>query len=528
MKLRSFRLRSAVVARVVRLGLVALFVSAVARHWDPHHGFTRFLQADTATASVSVPVFHEAGAYVHSDPGSYDGNYYAQIATDPTLRTPELRSAIDDLGYRARRILLPVLAWTVAGGDPAGAIRAFAWLNILVWLGLAALLWRLFPVEDWRGTIAWTGLLFATGSLLNVRLALPDLAALALTAAAVCAWERRRPGRAAVALALAALARETALLGAVAFLPRAIERGRSRWSGVPAAMLAALPLGCWLIYVRVVVGSSGAGLNNFNWPLVGLGKKTAAIASAFSTEPNRWLVIGSLCAIVALVAQLLYVVLRPARDDPWWRIGAAYGVLMLFLGHAVWGEDLPGAAVRVLLPLGLAFNVLAVRRRAALPWLIAGNLWIVGAPPVLGIVPRNADELATGRLNGGSYLVRTNAEWHLVEARGSHRWVWSAHGGQLTVGIRPRASRPLDVTLTLSAFTPREIEIRHEGNTLWRGEVRGKNHRVALPPLRTDAAGRLTLELSSRAEPLRENSGPQARLIGFAVSDVHVGERQNE
>jgi hypothetical protein len=58
-------------------------------------------------------------------------------------------------------------------------------------------------------------------------------------------------------------------------------------------------------------------------------------------------------------------------------------VMMLCLGTAVW-EGFPGAATRVLLPLNLAFNLLAHRVRAGLGWLLAGNLTVfAGLDPAI-------------------------------------------------------------------------------------------------------------------------------------------------
>jgi hypothetical protein len=43
-------------------------------------------------------------------PWGYDGQFYAQIALDPTLQNPDLERALDSPHYRARRIGLPALA----------------------------------------------------------------------------------------------------------------------------------------------------------------------------------------------------------------------------------------------------------------------------------------------------------------------------------------------------------------------------------------------------------------------------------
>ncbi len=61
-----------------------------------------------------LPVLRKAPIYIYHDTGGYDGLYYAQLAASPALRNPALPKAIDNLGYRARRILLSWIAWAAA------------------------------------------------------------------------------------------------------------------------------------------------------------------------------------------------------------------------------------------------------------------------------------------------------------------------------------------------------------------------------------------------------------------------------
>jgi len=84
----------------------------------------------------------------------------------------------------------------------------------------------------------------------------------------------------------------------------------------------------------------------------------------------------SLCMLVALTVQFLYLVLRPQWTQAWWRIGITYAVLLIFLGDAVW-EGYPGAASRVLLPMQLAFNILVPAGRAWWLVLVLGNLTLL-------------------------------------------------------------------------------------------------------------------------------------------------------
>ena len=80
--------------------------------------------------------------------------------------------------------------------------------------------------------------------------------------------------------------------------------------------------------------------------------------------------------LIALTVQAFFFIFRPRWQDPWWRVGAAYTLLLIFLGDAVW-EGYPGAASRVLLPMTLAFNILVPRARRWWAVLVLGNLTVI-------------------------------------------------------------------------------------------------------------------------------------------------------
>ena len=567
-KLRQTLLRPAWIGRSVRLGLVLFFLWLTALHWHPYFGFTRFLQCDTLVESSMLPSLRGTPLYVYRDPSSYDGFYYAQIATSPALRDPALATAVDDLGYRARRILLGAVAWTIGLGEPVATVHAYAWLNIVAWFALAVLLWRLFPTDAWRGTVAWAGIMFATGTLLSVRLALTDLTALLFIAAAVMQIEKGKPGwRAGGWLGLAGLARETSLLGIVALWPKRGATTHQRSVAIVFGLIAIVPLALWLAYVWTTVGSSGAGLGNFAWPLQGWFKKTTNLLAAWRTERDRVLVISSGLGLVALTVQLLFFArigfsfrkhiptrirrrddLRVVRarngphgggpsaspklapincsrnssiNDAWWRTGAAFSALMLCLGPAVWGDDLPGAAVRVLLPLGLAFNVLAVRQRAAWPWLVLGNLSIVGGVLALWSVPRDPHEVAAGRYSGGSYVVHSGETWFAAEVGRKQTWAWCPRDGTLTLDTWPYDNRPLRIALALRGFTPRDLEISAGDQKIWHGTVTEKVEWIELPA-QSNRAGHFEFRVHSSTPPGHESERAGGRPLGFAVCGVRV------
>jgi hypothetical protein len=499
---------------------VALFFTLVARFWHPVYGLTALIQLDASNDNVKLNAFRELPVFVYRDTGGYDGLYYAQIALDPSLRDPQLRGAIDNFAYRARRILPAALAWALGAGQPAWIVQIYPVLNLGAWLALAALLWRLLAVENARGLLAWIGVLFSAGALVSVRLALTDLVALVILAGAMGAVERERKKSAVAALAAAVLARETSVL-AVAGL---IDRPWFSRKNLLRAIAVGAPLAAWIAYVRWRVGPADQGWSNLTIPGTGLVEKWREALRATQTLNDQLLAWTTVLATLGLTAQALFVVVRPRLDDRWWRVGAAYVVLMLFLGQAVW-EDFPGAAMRVLLPLTLAFNVLAHRVRAPLVWLIAGNLGVASGLIAWRDSPFAAQELAADRTGDVAAVVRPGAGWFPIEQYRSHTWQWTAAQGDVVIETWPRARVvTLQLDFALRSPVPRIVVISRDGRELWRTAIGTtlSPHHLIVPV----AAGKTTLNFSTDTPGASEGPGADPRKLAFALYDVQVSVRE--
>jgi hypothetical protein len=493
-------------------GAVLLFGVLVFRYWNPVYGFTAFLQLDHSYDARKIAAFREQPVYVYPVLGPYDGIAYSQIAYHPLLDAAELRPAVDDLSYRARRILPSAVAWILAAGQPALIVQVYCCLNIAAWLVLAILLWRLLPVEDWRGAIAWAGVLFSAGALISVRDALTDLIALTILAAAMLALERGRRGRALGWLAAAALTRETSLAALPGFWT---TPWRSR-ANLRGSVLAVLPLAAWLAYLRWRVGPGNAGVGNFDWPAFGFISKWRGTTAAMAQGDHSLAAWAALLALLGLTIQAVFM-LRPAPGDPWWRIGAANTALLLVLGSAVW-EGFPGAVQRVVLPLTLAFNVLACRRRAAVAWLIAGNLSVVAGLVALSDEPFDGRELLAVRHGAAACIVRAGNGWFAPERDRRHLWAWSSGDGRLEIEAWPRTARTLRLEFRLEAFTPRTVTIRENGRELWRGPVGRPLTAWMAVPVDT-AAGLAQVEFTTDTPGAMEGDRPDARRLAFAIYD---------
>lgn len=494
---------------------IALFLALIGRFWHPVYGFTSFFQLDASNDDLKIAAFRELPVYVHRDTGGYDGLYYAQIAQDPTLRDPELPAAMDNFSYRARRILPPALAWFAGGGRPAAVIHAYSLINVAAWLTLALLLWRILPVRDGRGWLAWAGVLFSAGALDSVRLALTDLVALAVLAGALLAAERGWRRTTLGALAAAALARETSILA----LAASFKRPWLGWKNVARAAVVIAPLAAWLGYVRWRVGPANAGWGNFTWPVAGWVEKWIASVRALASPDHRLLAWTTLLVVVALTVQAVFFLVHRRPHDRWWRLGLAFTALLLCLGTAVW-EGFPGAASRVLLPLNLAFNVFVHRLRAPIIWLVAGNLTVFSGLHALRHTPFR-EEMAAHRAGAAAALAKPGDGWYGREQDKRHTWQWASRRAALEFEFWPKSGLDIDFSFELRALQPCTVVVHQDDRELARCQV-GTSlsaHRIESVRL---ILGRARLTFSTDSPPVRESGDPDARELGFALYDAQI------
>ena len=143
-------------------------------------------------------------------------------------------------------------------------------------------------------------------------------------------------------------------------------------------VLLVAPFALWFAYVRSVFPPLAASdAANFAAPFSGyLSKWEFTLAQL---QASGWW--GSwarfnLAALVSLTVQAAFLLARREWGSAWWRAGVPYALLMPLLSYSIWEGD-PGAIVRVVLPMSVAFNVLVVRSRWFWPLAIAGNLTVV-------------------------------------------------------------------------------------------------------------------------------------------------------
>lgn len=357
--------------------LAALAFSVlVALKFDPAHGFAGLIRFGATWADRQLPVLQTLQPPLVPESAGYDGQFYAQIALAPTLRDPDLPAALDNPAYRARRILLPAVAHVLGLGRPGAIVQAYALLNVLCWFALGWLLLRRLPPENPANVARWLGCMLSMGVLDSVRQSLVDLPVLLLLYLALEAG-RNSSRLTALWLAVGNLAKETNLLAAAAMF--AEPHGRDRTRRAIALACSALPLFIWSLYVAHRFGANAgtSGLGNFTWPLWGavaqLGHSATELLSGNLDSRHLFAVL----AIPSLYLQAWVLLRLRVPTEAWWRVGLAYGALLLFLGEWVWSGY--WAACRAVLPLTIAFNLLLpVGRGFWLLWSL-GNITLLHA-----------------------------------------------------------------------------------------------------------------------------------------------------
>jgi hypothetical protein len=357
-----------------------VFALLVAAKFDGATGFSSLVRFGQQHEATRLPALRDIPRAVVPDSAGYDGQFYAQIALDPSLRDPALSNALDAPSYRARRILAPATAYVAGLGQPAWILQAYALLNVACWFLLALLLYREIGPATPHAFARWLACIGSLGVLDSVRQSLVDLPALLFLVLAIradrpSAKERPAPSHHLAALwsAMGHLTKETNLL-ATAALALAPKPSRRRLLWLAASVL---PLLVWLGHVAWRLPAGGAGFGNFTWPLWGALEqlKTAAGEITAGNLDSRH--IFALVAIPGLFLQLGVLLAHPDRSAAWWRVGVAYGALLLVLGPWVWSGY--WAACRAVLPLTIAFNLLLPAGRAFWPLYVAGNLTLLHA-----------------------------------------------------------------------------------------------------------------------------------------------------
>jgi hypothetical protein len=467
--------------------IVAIFLGLVARFYVPGKGFSALIIFGGNYVQRYIPELKSLPYFTDEQSFGYDAQWYAQIAMRPDPRDPEMMSAVDNLPYRARRILFCWTAYLFGFGQPAWILQVFALQNVICWLALAWLALRWFPPDRWENVFRWAAVLFSFGLCLSVRASLVDGPSLLLIACGVALIEKNRPTLGALVLAASGLAKETNILGAAA-LAGPEKNSLREWAKVGwRGILVILPLSLWAIALYSMLGPVGAntGHGAFGPPFAAMGGKLQLTLSELSQEGWGTALRSRdvLYALVSLAVQFVFLVSMPRLRNAWWRVGAAFAVLMIFLGPAVW-EGYPGAASRVLLPMTLAFNVLVPRGPKWWLVLLLGNLTVLTSadlsrpPESLGYRLHAPTELRRPDRDGLALTVTFGPGWYGAERSTWDYWRWSRGNADLRIYNPNTIPVALAVDFTINAASDQDVRFGSDQGELWKGHVDRRRQKV--------------------------------------------------
>jgi hypothetical protein len=272
----------------------------------------------------------------------YDGQFNYYIALDPRPQAAGVR--LDVPAYRYQRILYPLLAWALSGGNST----SLPW--ILLAINLAALPLATLLASELlrnRGASPWHSVPFGlwVGLLGSLRTDLSEPFALALVALAILLDDRGRPFGSGLVLALAAFAKETTLVFLLAW---AVWGGLAerRASTAFLRLLPAVPFILYQGWLHWVFGSFGMGSGGAQ----GTPFEMVPFFGLLRVGQAGLLVLAVFAVVYApgLLAPTLWGILSPLKQ--WIRRQATLESLLLF-GNALTLALAPFSTFRE--PLGI-------------------------------------------------------------------------------------------------------------------------------------------------------------------------------
>jgi hypothetical protein len=193
------------------------------------------------------PPLPSENLYIFPNSAGYDGQSYHYVAHDPFFRRGFARN-IDAPRLRYSRILVPGLAWLLAGGNDRAVDAAY--MGVVLGFVLLGAYWlgRLGVLLGYR---PWVGLAFALvpAVLVSIDRLTVDVALAACCAGFALYTREWSPWKLYAVLAAAALTRETGLLLIVACVIWLLVERRVREALLFAT--ATLPAACWYVFVNL-------------------------------------------------------------------------------------------------------------------------------------------------------------------------------------------------------------------------------------------------------------------------------------
>lgn len=272
----------------------------------------------------------------------YDGTFYYRLALDPFTREYEAFGiAFDNARYRHQRILYPLLAWIFSFGSPPLALYSLILVNFLA-LGLIGGLGGLYAQGEGRSALWGVAFSLYPGYLATLSRDLTEIVEALCVLAVLVSFQRGRNGWAVAALALALLAKESALLIAlVAVATRVVPRLRGGGALTVRPLLVPIVLfGAWQIFLNwwwQGLTLASAARANVGLPLAGMIQGFQIATTAVGGSQLRWAVEVAGLTLLGVAALASWQDAVHAALVRWSWVAST--VLLLLLTAQVWIED---------------------------------------------------------------------------------------------------------------------------------------------------------------------------------------------
>lgn len=509
---------------------IAFLLSLLANH-QCGVGFTSMIAVGDRFFPQATTEFQEAQPRIHEDSFGYDAQFYAQIALDPSIQDAELDEGVDNLRYRARRILMPAFAWLLGTGDPDRIVHVYPLINPLCWIVCGFLLLHWLPPQNLQNFIRWSGIMLGWGWITSIERSLSDGPAAALTVLAAFLVARSAYNRGALAIAASALAKDVSLLAGLAIFEKRSNVSETLIQFAARGSICVLPLFAWWLYVNSVAppqNSSFLGSGNFALPLVELVSKIKGQWATWTSSDSP----KSLFYFFSYIAMLLHILVllvRPKWKDIWWRIGISFAILAAVLGPAVWADE-PGAAPRVVLVLHIAFNILIPKTKKWLPILILGNVSVIDFPHIME--PPELSERSEICIEQGHFLSTSDSGdtsslelhfldgWHGVEEGRGFVRKWTKDAA--AIDFRNHGDKPLfgHISLVLGTHYDRRTLVTWNGQEIGSFTHGNGTERYPLGPIAVYPGSNI-LQISGE-EPARLPGNGDTRALGVSLFQIYL------
>jgi hypothetical protein len=261
-------------------------------------------------------------------PWGYDGQFYYRLAIDPfTLAQDAYGVHIDNVPWRAQRILYPLIVHAAAFGRPEWVPAAMLIVNLAGLVAIAFFAARIARQLNlgWAFPIAvmlWPGLI------ITLARDLTEIVAAALLLAAIDSYLSRRMVLFTLFGAAATLTRETTLpflLGVFLFEGWLVWKAREPLKTAIFCAVAVVPNIVWRVALAMLTEQPmlKTQLANADWPLLGYAK--ALVRAQNFSFFAMFVTISLLCLLVFLALVGVSIIRRPEAN------GVVVGWLLLAL-----------------------------------------------------------------------------------------------------------------------------------------------------------------------------------------------------